>query len=407
MQVRSVAGSDDIGRAVDVFLRSFGEQLDDDTRAAIVRSLRSHPCVAAFDGQRMVGTAGALRLELTLPGGIAVDAAGVTLAGVLPTHRRRGLLAAMLERVLGDARSAGQPLAMLHASESAIYGRFGFGPATVALDVRIDTAHATFARPVDDTGRVDLVGSGDALHALPDLFDRYRRDRPGEVSRHRAWWDVVACDPEAWRDGGGPRQYALHRDVHGTADGYALYRLTPGFDAEIPAGRLQVEEVIASDPAVYAGLWRFLLDVDLVATVTARGLEPQTPLRWLLTDPRRLRATAYRDVLWVRPLDVPRCLTARRYAADGTLVLEVADRQIPDNARRWLLQVDGGVAACEPATVAPDLTVDVADLGALLLGGVRPATLAAAGRLSGDDGAVRRAARMLLWDRPPHCTTHF
>lgn len=407
MQVRSVAAPDDIGHAVDVFLRSFGEELDGDTRAAIVRSLRPHPCVAAFDGQRMVGSAAALRLELTLPGEVVASAAGVTLVGVLPTHRRRGVLTAMLERVLDDARGAGYALAALHASESAIYGRFGFGPATWALDARIDTVHAGFAGPVEDGGRIDLAEPGEALVALPDLFERHRRGCPGEVSRHPAWWDVVACDPEAWRDGAGPLEYALHRDVHGTADGYALYRRAPRFEAAIPAGTLRVEEVVAPDPAVYAALWRYLLDVDLVAAVTARTLAPQEPLRWLLADPRRLVATSYRDGLWLRPLDLPRCLTARRYTADGTLVLEVADRQIPANAGRWLLQVANGVAACEPATVAPDLRLDVAEVGSLLLGGVDAAALAAAGRISGDGEAVRRAGRLLAWDRAPHCRTDF
>jgi predicted acetyltransferase len=132
------------------------------------------------------------------------------------------------------------------------------------------------------------------------------------------------------------------------------------------------------------------------------------PARWRLADPRRLRTTHIGDQLWVRLLDLPAALRARRYAADGELVLEVTDALRPRNQGRWRLQGGPDGAACEPTGAEPDLALDVATLGAAYLGGPRLSVLARAGRVAElTPGALGRGDQMLVSEPSPLCTTHF
>ena len=359
----------------------------------------------AFDRGRPVGVAAALSFEFTLPGGITVPAGGLSEVGVLPTHRRRGLLTALMARHVEDCRDRGEPLSILVASEGTIYPRFGYGPAILAMAVEIDRGRAAFAPSAPQPpGEVRLLGPEETALLVPEVYDRYRRAQPGEVSRSDAYWEFWFRDRERWRDGASARFVVAHEAPDGDIGGYVSYRMRAAWPQGLPAFGLDVEELVAADPAVRAALWRYVLGVDLVGTVSVGNVPVAEPLRWLLADPRALRVTAVRDLFWANLTDVGAALAARRYAAAGRLTVEV-----PDDERRYVL--DGGPdgASCRPSpTALPDLTVRSADLGTAYLGATTFATLAAAGRVvAHTPGALATADALFACDPPAHSVTDF
>ncbi len=337
----------------------------------------------AQDGEEIVGGAGVFPLDLTVPGG-PVRTAGVTVVGVLPTHRRRGILRELMRAQLEDVHARGEPLAALWASEGAIYGRFGYGLASLCGDMEILRADAAFARPVEWQGAVRLVGRDEALELFPPVFDRVQAGTPGMFARGRDWWDKrVLSDSEWRRAGGGELAFAaLERD--GQPEAYALYRLNFSYTDGVPTGKTVVIEAMGVDPAATAAVWRYLLDIDWMVTIEAGLLPLDHPLFLLLLDPNRMKFRVG-DGLWVRPVDVGASLAARGYATEGELVFEVSDEFCPWNEGRFAL--DGSRTSVEP-----DLRLSVDALGSVYLGGFTFADLVRAGRLEeAKEGAVARA----------------
>jgi predicted acetyltransferase len=363
----------------------------------------------AVDGDRIVGTAGALSLELTVPGPVGVPAAGLTFVGVVPTHRRQGILTALMAQQLDDARARGEPLVVLLASEATIYGRFGFGVAVSTSGIEVERAHAAFRRPVDLAGRVQLVEPADMAATLPGIFDRYRRRQPGEVSRPPGWWARRLADREEQRRGAGAR-FAAVWEGPGRAgpDGYATYRVRPRWDDGLPGHVLEVEDLVALTPEARAGLWQFCFGVDLVRLVRAENVPQDEPLPWMLRDGRRVRVTSSKDFLWVRVLDVEAALGARAYGSDDSVVVEVAGPPGQSSGRFRLRCGGPGEATCGRTDRAADLAVDLVHLGAAYLGGVRFATLARAGVVDElAPGALARADALFACDPSPYCCTPF
>ncbi|WP_326834843.1 GNAT family N-acetyltransferase [Amycolatopsis rhabdoformis] len=351
--------------------------------------------VLAVAGGKPVGTAAAYSFELTLPGGGVVPAAGVSAVGVLPSHRRRGVLSAMMRHQLTELRARGEILSVLLASEAPIYGRFGYGPATYTNRVTVPS-HQAFAAPragEEAEGTVEVLRRAECGALLEEVYDRYRRAQPGALSRPHRWWERRAGQPPI---SPAPRYVAVHRDAAGVADGYASYSLGE-------PETLAVDETIASDDRVVTALARFLLGHDLVKQVVFRHLPLGTPLRWQLADFRAGEVSCVDDWLWVRLLDVPRALEARGWSADGELVLDVTDPFLAEQ-RRYRLTVRAGKAECVPTDRAPDLSLDVRDLGSLYLGGTAPSTLVRAGHIRGDGAAADAFFRT---DREPHCLHWF
>lgn len=364
--------------------------------------------LAAFDNGHIVAAAGAFSFDLTLPGLTTTPVAGVSYVGVLPTHRRRGLLRALMRRQIDDVRARGEALAILTASESVIYGRFGYGLATQSATLEIDPHYAAFRRPPDDAGTVALVDKETAGSVLPGVYDRVRRRQPGMITRAEGWWSEWLRDPEDQRNGMSARFYVTYTSASGEVDGYTTYRIKEEWNHGLPASPLQVGEVIAATPEAYAALWRYLLDVDLIGTVRTRDSSLDEPLRWLLADPRRLRTTRLGDFLWLRVVDIPAALSARRYPMAGALSFDLIDSFCPDNAGRYRLEGGSDGATCRRTNVEPEIALDVADLGAIYLGGVRPGTLARAGRIEERaPGALDRADALFAGDRLPWCGTGF
>jgi predicted acetyltransferase len=334
---------------------------------------------------------------------------GLTAIAVLPTFRRRGILRAIIARHFDEVEARGEPVSALLASESTIYGRYGYGTATVSADLEIDTAHGAFLRPPAGTGRLRLLDQDELLEVVPAFYDRARRAQPGELSRNRLWWERYARDPEWSRDGASPHQDVVYESEPGQVDGWASYRVQQGrWPDGLPNHVAKVRQLLALTPEAGAALWRHCLDLDLASTVRLLTRPVDDPLSWYLRDHRRLRTVELADHLWIRLLDLPAAMEARRYAAEGRLVLEVTDALRPGNQGRWLLEGGPDGASCRRTREQPDLALDVAELGGAYLGGTSLATLGRAGRVHEQvPGALVRADAMLASDPPPWATTHF
>jgi predicted acetyltransferase len=358
-------------------LIAFGERMDSARLELDWTSLELDRTLAAFEGDEIVGTGRLFSFELTMPGGRLLPAAAVSWIAVLPTHRRRGILTAIKTQQLDDAAERGEPLAMLYASEAGIYRRFGYGISSSSMSVSVERRHSAFLHPVPD-GRVRLVQEDAARKLFPEIFDRARRVQPGAVQRVDAWWPDQFFWPDP--DDKGTAFYCVYESPDGVLDGYAAYRFEARWGIG-PEGTLHVGDLVSVTPAARAVLWRYLLDVDLVTNITAWVVPIDEPLRWLLRESRRMAVTRLGESLWVRVLDAPAALSARTYAAPGRVVFEVVDELRPGGAAAGRFVLDGGPDGGEArrTTDEPDLVLDVADMGAILLGGVRASTLARAG----------------------------
>ncbi len=404
-------GPDELDAVIDMGAVAFGvgPVAPDDYRAQVRASLEPDRTLVVDDGGRPVATASALSFTLATPGG-GLPMAAVSEAVVLPTHRRRGMLTALLDALYDQAAERGEPVAGLTASEGGIYRRFGFGVAARYQSLTLDAWRASEVAPLvaPDAGTVRLVGQTDAAGILAAVWERHWRRVPGEVGRTPGWWRLAAVDPEAVRNGASARYLAVHDDHAGVPDGYLLYRIVQGFGTGATRHELRIEALAAADDAVEAALLRFAVAVDLVATVSWSGAPTDLGLRWRLADPRSLEVDGERDHLWLRPLDVAACLAGRTYAVPGRVVIEVVDDRRPAAGGRFAL--DGGPdgADCGRTSLEPELVVRASELGSLLLGGVSWSALARAGLVDvRSAGAERVADSMFRSPRAPWCATDF
>lgn len=341
---------------------------------------------------RLIGVTGSREFLLTMPGGAVLTAAGVTSVSVALTHRRRGVLRALMTRQHGDLARDRYPVALLTATEGAIYGRFGYRPATTRRTVSIDRRFARFRAGAPDPGGVREAGTDEVRTLAPALHDRWRVATPGALSRRPAWWERFLRDDQWNRRGGSALFHLLH------PDGWAAYRTRDG--------EVDVVELVAVTTGAHAALWRVLLSLDLFDTVTTRHCPADDPLPFLLTDPRLVRTTGLRDGMWARPLDVAAALSARTWGTEIDLVLEVDDAFL-GRGGRFRLRGGSDGADCTPTTATPDLRADVGALGALLLGGHRLGTLARAGLVTGDPAVLRRVDVAAVAEREPQHGTEF
>ena len=365
-------------------------------------------------GARFVANCAIYSLDVTLPAPPGapcptIPMAGVSAVGVHPTHRRRGYLRQLMAAMHEDARGRGESVAGLEASESVIYGRFGYGLATELAEYSIDTAASGFATPAPDLG-VDLVDRDEAASRLPGRFDRQRRTRAGEVNRSPGYWIQLLADAPHRRGG-------LSARFHAVCDGgYVLYRSS--LDTNVFRGEratVTVEELRGDTADIEAALWRFVLDLDLVGRVVLTRAPVDEPVRWRLSDPRQLRTTGIEDRLYIRVLDTAAAFEARGYQAEGRLVLDVAPPASPEGdvdvaPGRWVLEAGPTGASCRRARrgEGADLRLGLPALGSLYLGGVPASLLAAGGQIEEVRPGGLAAADALLTTRPaPRSGTGF
>jgi predicted acetyltransferase len=363
--------------------------------------------LAAFDDGRIVGTTTIISFEMTVPGGATVPAAGVTMVTVLTTHRRRGILTDIMRRQLKDVRARGEPLAVLWASESIIYRRFGYGVASQSERWTIERLRAQFDPQLADHGRVRTAEADEVRRVAPAVYEHVARQRPGMILRNDKWWDGRLRDPEHYRYGGATAYFFAVHEAQGAVDGYLIYRYRRDWREGFPASSVSDIELLGMSPATEAALWQFCLGVDLTDSIEVWNRPPDDPLWWRLADPRRLRRTP-RDGLWVRIVDVPAALSARRYPVQDRLVLEVRDEFAGLAAGRFELEGGPDGAKCASSTRTPDIELGASELASLCLGGGNAIGMAGAGRLvEHTPGAARRAHLMFGWPLAPWCILDF
>ncbi|MCI3239203.1 GNAT family N-acetyltransferase [Streptomyces spinosisporus] len=397
-----VLRQDDWDEWYDNLIRAFGGIPESAEERALWRELTdTDRSLGAWDDDTCVGTAGAFAFRLTVPGGAAVPAAGVTMVSVAATHRRRGVLRSMMRRQLDDVRSWGEPLAILTASEPEIYGRFGYGVGTYHVNTEIDTTRVRLSVPpgTDDV-RLRYVAPAEVLGTCEAVYARLVPGRPGMVARIPGWERLGLLDPESEREGASPLQCVL-AERGGEAVGFARFRIKAGWDAAGPKGTVVVQDLHALDPAAHAALWRFLCDIDLTSKVTARGRPVDEAWQHMVSDIRRC-SLLVRDSLHVRLVDVGAALQARTYQAPVDVVLDVEDTFCPWNTGRWRLTGDPKGASCARTEDSADLSLTVRELGSAYLGGVSLDSLAAAGRVHElRQGALTEASVAFASTVPP------
>jgi predicted acetyltransferase len=395
-----------------------GSPLTAEGRELVLSRLEFDRTLAAFDGPVQVGTAGAYSFQLSVPGFATLPAAGVTWVGVLPTHRRRGVLSSLMRRQLPEIRDRGEPVAVLWASEATIYSRYGYGRAMWHADFTLHRGEGALARQVPTDGglRLRLADPATVRPELAKVYDTVRPTRPGFIARNEVWWRSATWDPPEERHDATPLRCLLAEDDDGPR-GYALYSGEDRWDpaTSLPDDLLTVREVMSADAAAGVLLWADLLGRDLTAEFSIRRRPVDDPLLYQLADPRRARPQL-KDALWVRIIDVPSALAGRRYSSPVDAVLEVRDALLPPNAGRWRLTTAGTAedgcglqARCVPAAgSAPDVVLDVTELGAAYLGGIRLGALAGAGLVTERRrGAVRQLSAAMSWDTAPWCPVNF
>jgi len=362
--------------------------------------------LGAFIGDEVCGTTGSFGADLTVPGGNEVPTSCVTQVTVLPTHRRRGVLTEMMEYQLLDARDRGEIVAMLIAAEWPIYGRFGYGMAVEAAATIVDTRAAVFLDPTI-RGTTEVVDLATLRELAPQPFDRQRLTCPGAISREDVMWDLrLGVLPWPGQDPPKSRVRVVHRDESGTIDGYAVYDASDKWVHNQPQVTLDVQELIATNPAAYTDLWRYLCAIDWVTDVRANVRPVDEDLRHLFVNGRVARQADRSDHMWCRLLDVPAALAARRYEVPVALVLEVSDDMF--GGGRFRLEGDAASATCTPTDAPADVALGVDVLGAAYLGGARLAPYADSGRITEmTPGSVAALDQAMRTANAPWATTGF
>jgi predicted acetyltransferase len=400
LEIRPIADSE-----AETFRDSVMTTFGDDRQADPAGAARFRALVppgrawAAFDASAVVATAATVAFTLGIPGG-TLAMAGLTMVTVRPTHRRRGLMRELIRLHLEDARGRGEPISGLWASEATIYGRFGYGIAAEGDELEIDTRGLAIAAGAGGDGDTyEWLDEAAARAELPAIYARAIADRPGALHRSEVWWrERRFLEAPYLRAGASLRRHVLVRRGD-EAVGYVVYRQRGGLHTVTPSGTTEIVELIAVDARAEASLWRFVLGIDLFPTATWANAPTDTTLPWIVSDVRRV-VRRRSDTLWLRIDDVATTLAARRYQADGALRLAVGDAT-------WELVVNGGRARCTRVDAAPELRLELAALGSVVLGGISVALLARAGTITGAADAVAWADRLFAWPIAPWCPEVF
>ena len=342
--------------------------------------------LAAFDNGEMVGSAHNEVLDMTVPGA-TLKSALVAYVGTLSTHRRRGIMTALMRRQFHDIHEEGVPLAHLQASESVIYGRFGYGVGAHCEDWAIDRHHTAFASDVSAEGTIRFVSSTEMREVFPEISRCANAGRPGMVplSEHR--WDARLWDLEFTRGGSTRFFHVVYEERGGAIDGYATYR--------IRGNTLIVRELMAATHAAYESLWRYCFDIDLRTQTVARDRPIDDPLPWMLVDPRRLRRSL-RDGVWLRLVDVQTALASRSYSTTGSLVIELDDATCTWNQGRYALEAGPEGSHIRRTTTEPDIVMSASELAACYLGATSFTNLARSGRVEERTTGARSVADRLF-----------
>jgi len=361
--------------------------------------------LAAFDGAEIVGTFGSYSLEITVPGG-SVPMAGTTVVTVFPTHRRMGLMGQMMRRHLDTVCDDGAAIAGLWASESNLYGRYGYGIATYSREMNMRASEIVFREGVD-IDRVRRIPVEDSLPVIRSVFDAALSSRPGVLARTDAWWKHQVLHDAVWRREGRTSLRIVVHDGDDGPDGYVIYRQKGGHDGEHADGTVHFNSIVALTDRAHSSLWSYLTNIDGCPNVRSWNAPVDDPLAMKLVEPRRLKGGTRKDALWILILDVVAALEARSYEQDGTIRFTVENAFRADVGGSYELSVKDGVSSCVRIDGETDIDLDLDVLGALYLGGGDAHAYAAAARIRGDVEATSRLHGLFRTAKQPWCNQVF
>jgi predicted acetyltransferase len=366
----------------------------------------------ATDHGRWVATLWTEPRAMTVPGfngavaDIPTDA--LTRVAVTATHRRRGLLRAMLTDSLRAAADRGDPVSILISAEWPIYGRYGYAPATTFANYAFHPRIAGGSVEPDAKGTLRQIHRTELADVAGDIFERSRLARAGQVDRRGSFWPRNL----------GTDGYPTPKDLDGTwilhespdgPDGFLMWQPKADFSVTGEMATIEVLDLAAASDGAYRNLWAYLSGIDLVGEVILHERAVDEPVRWLLHDGRALQQTYAGDHTWARMLDVPKALAARGYAVPGRIVLEVVDDDGDGFAAgRYVLDSDSDGASCTTTTESADLVLSQRVLAGAYLGDNSLRALSAAGRVDEETpGALARIDAMFATPLRPWNATGF
>jgi predicted acetyltransferase len=324
--------AEELRAAMETAVTAFGDSMHPADWERELVTVQPERSVATYENGRPVGFSTSYEFDLTIPGG-SLPTAGVTWVGVMPTHRRRGALRQMMVRTLRDAHERGEPLAALYASEASIYGRFGYGLASLSLDLDAWSDRIAFRDDPGPQGSVRLVEFDEAVQIFPPFYERLRVLRPGMLSRNEHWWRAHRLADYEHRRRGASKRFNAALELEGELRGYAVYRVKEDWESGYAKGEVGVVEALADSALATRELWRYLFSIDLMTRVKSEFFDTASPLVLQVVDMRALHLRV-RDGQWLRLVDVEAALRARSYAGDDSVVIEVRDDVLEWNPGR-------------------------------------------------------------------------
>ena len=394
--------ADDLTDILELDSTAFGQDVPDDfLHEMIVPELEPDRFVGARDpdaGNRLVASACILSKQLTFPGGSVHPVAGVSWVAVRPGWRRRGLLRGMMTAQLHELHVGGEPVAILTASEAALYGRFGYGQAIDRLGLRL--SHGAAFRPDVPVETVIDAHPDQAHELVRGIYERVAPTRPGNLARPDAIWALRFSDHEVVRRGASKKHFGLH------PDGYVAYRIKPEWSERGANFALQIDEICAATPVAFASLWRFLLDLDLTREISYGNGWVDDPIQDLLLDPRSMTVSR-RDHVWLRLVDLDRAVGLRSFGAPATVVVEITDSFCPWNQGTWAFELGADGSEVTRTDAEAQVRLDIRELGAVLMGGIPLGRMVTAGRVTGEPAALRALGTALGTPVAPWCPEGF
>ncbi len=402
IEIRACSAPDELIAAITPVMHYFGSTPASKDMERFASFIEPSRAFVAREGGAVVGGCASYLFDMSVPGGVA-RTAGLSIVGVLPTHRRRGILRRMMRAQLDDVHARGEAVASLWASEDTIYGQFGYGMASASGDFELAKSTTAYAMPFEPRGEFRLLGEQEALAPFAEVYERVRVTQPGMISRSADWWrHRRLADPEHRRRGAGELNRVLLL-LDGRPSGYILYRLNQKFVSGSSSGDVSVIEAIGDGVEATREIWRFALDIDWVSHVKAMLLPIDHPLFFMLARPREMKFHIH-DGLWMRLVDLPAALALRQLGDGAPVTIEVTDAFCPWNAGRWSVSPKGA----ERSTADAELACDITALGSVYLGGFTFRQQARAGRVAElREGAAARADALFPVDRAPWCPEIF
>ena len=369
--------------------------------------------LAAVDTEtnQIVGTGGADKYSITVPGGNNINMAGIAFMGTLPTHKRRGIFSSMMNKLHSQAKERGDSIAGLWASQSLLYNRFGYGLSTIREDWQINSNHTKLSKSKNDSIRLELVDKKKALEEIPKIYDIYRKCQNGATDRTQGYWNYLLYedDNSMYNKSGNSGIFFVLAYRDNKPSGYAFYNFNKesGVAHEDDKGTLKVEEIISIDRETNHALWQYIFGIELIEEITFNRRAPNDPLYLMLENPRKLQRETI-DGLWVRIIDPISMLEGRTYNHKGKVTINLSGQNQKDIEGTYLIDTDGKNTEVKKVKGKASIYMRPSDLSSIYFGGVSPGEHFQAGNIDVENhNSLRELTNMFFVEQEPWCNTDF